>query len=157
MESMCAQTRPRFILSSERVLGNGVRTRVNPKGKIPSPGGSEEGRTRDSASRSTASPKHYQLSYSGLLKGLAKSCHFTSEYFPALTEEVDRLDSFTRRDILRIFGISRTEEFESSDSCAQNKMEALNDVQDPPRLEHRRILSVLTVWATQETADPNIS
>ena len=37
MECMCAQTRPRFILSSERVLwGNGVRTHVNSKGKIPS-------------------------------------------------------------------------------------------------------------------------
>ena len=33
---MCAQTRPRFILSSERVLGNVVRTHVNSKGNIPS-------------------------------------------------------------------------------------------------------------------------
>ena len=38
MECMCEQTRPRFILSSERVLGNGVRTHVNSKGKIPSIG-----------------------------------------------------------------------------------------------------------------------
>ena len=38
MECMCAQTRPRFILSSERVLGNGVRTYVNSKGKIRSIG-----------------------------------------------------------------------------------------------------------------------
>ena len=30
---MCAQTKPRFILSSERVLGNGVRTHVNSQGK----------------------------------------------------------------------------------------------------------------------------
>ena len=29
MECMCAQTRPRFILSSERVLGYGVRTHVD--------------------------------------------------------------------------------------------------------------------------------
>ena len=37
MKCMCAQTRPRFILSSERVfLGNGVWTHVNSKGKIPS-------------------------------------------------------------------------------------------------------------------------
>ena len=35
MECMCAQTRPRFTLSSERVLGNGVRTHVNSKGNIP--------------------------------------------------------------------------------------------------------------------------
>ena len=38
MECMCAQTRPRFILSSERVLGEWSRTHVNSKGKIPSTG-----------------------------------------------------------------------------------------------------------------------
>ena len=39
MKCMCAQTRPRFILSSERVFwGNGVWTHVNSKGKIPSTG-----------------------------------------------------------------------------------------------------------------------
>ena len=39
MKCMCAQTRPRFILSSERgFLGNGVWTHVNSKGKIPSTG-----------------------------------------------------------------------------------------------------------------------
>ena len=32
---MWAQTRPQFILSSERVSGNGVKTHVNPKGKSP--------------------------------------------------------------------------------------------------------------------------
>ena len=44
MECMCAQTRPWFILSSERVLlsGNGVRTHVGSKGKIPSTGDSGE-------------------------------------------------------------------------------------------------------------------
>ena len=36
MECMCAQTRPWFKLSSREFLGNGVRTHVNPKGKIPS-------------------------------------------------------------------------------------------------------------------------
>ena len=40
---MHAQTRPRFLLSSERVLGKGVRTHVKSNGKIPSTGGSEEG------------------------------------------------------------------------------------------------------------------
>ena len=48
-------------------LGNGVRTHVESKGYIPSTGGSEEGRTRDSASRWTASLTHYRLSYPGLL------------------------------------------------------------------------------------------
>ena len=37
MEGICAQTRPRFIPSSGRVLGNGVRTHVNFKGKSPLP------------------------------------------------------------------------------------------------------------------------
>ena len=38
-ECMCAQTRPRFTFSSERVFGgNGVRTHDNSKGKIPSTG-----------------------------------------------------------------------------------------------------------------------
>ena len=44
--------------------GNGVRTHLNSKGKIPSTGGSEEIRTRDAASRRTANPAHYRLSYS---------------------------------------------------------------------------------------------
>ena len=35
MECMCAQTRPRFTLSSKRGLGYGVRTHVNSKGKSP--------------------------------------------------------------------------------------------------------------------------
>ena len=38
MERMCKQTRPRFVLSSERVWGNGVRTHVNSMGEIPSTG-----------------------------------------------------------------------------------------------------------------------
>ena len=46
-------------------LENGVRTHENSKGKIPSTGGSEDGQTRDSASRRTASPMLYRLSYSG--------------------------------------------------------------------------------------------
>ena len=39
IECMCAQTRPRFILSSVRVFSwDGVRTHVNSKGKILSTG-----------------------------------------------------------------------------------------------------------------------
>ena len=64
MECICAQTRPWFILSSERVLRNGVRNFVNFKGKIPSTGGSEEIRTCDAASHRTASQTHYPLNYS---------------------------------------------------------------------------------------------
>ena len=36
VECICAQTGPRFILLSERIVGNGVRTHVNSKGKVPS-------------------------------------------------------------------------------------------------------------------------
>ena len=46
-------------------LGNGVRTHVNSKGKIPYTGCSAEDRTYDAASCRTASPTHYRLSYSG--------------------------------------------------------------------------------------------
>ena len=49
----------------KELLGNGVRADVNSKGKIPSTGGSRESRTCDAASRRTASPTHYRLSYSG--------------------------------------------------------------------------------------------
>ena len=39
MKCMCTQTRPRFILSSERVLGGmEFEPMLNPKGKIPSTG-----------------------------------------------------------------------------------------------------------------------
>ena len=63
---MCAQTRPRFILSNERGFSrNGVRTHVNAKGKIPSTRGSEDGETRNSASHRTASLTHYPPSHSG--------------------------------------------------------------------------------------------
>ena len=81
-ERTCAQTRPRFILSPERggvffcfvfVLGGGgggegrgVRTHVNSKGiKSRLPEAQREDRTRESASRRTASQTHYHLSYCG--------------------------------------------------------------------------------------------
>ena len=57
MECMCAQTRPRFILSSEIVLGEWS--------KNPLYRNSEDHRTHDTASCRTASPTHYRLSYSG--------------------------------------------------------------------------------------------
>ena len=52
------------ILSSKEFWGNGVRTYVNSKGKIPSTGkkiSPEEDRTHDAVSSMTASPTHYQL------------------------------------------------------------------------------------------------
>ena len=63
MDRMCEQTGPQFILSSERVWGNGVRTHVNSKGKIPFTGKkspSEEDRTHNAASSRTVSLTHFQ-------------------------------------------------------------------------------------------------
>ena len=53
--------------------GNGVRNHVNSKGIIPSTIGSEEARARDAASRRTASPTHYRLSYSGPAEAFKQS------------------------------------------------------------------------------------
>ena len=64
MKCMCAQTRPRFILSSEGVFGGmEFEPMLTPREKSPPPKISpEEDRTRDTVD---SEPKHYQLSYSG--------------------------------------------------------------------------------------------
>ena len=64
MKCMCAQTRPRFVLSSEGVLGGmEFGPMLTPREKSPLPKMSpEEDRTRDTMD---SEPKHYQLSYSG--------------------------------------------------------------------------------------------
>ena len=64
MKCMYAQTRPRFILSSEGVLGGlEFEPMLTPREKSPLPEMSpEEDRTRDAVD---SEPKHYQLSYSG--------------------------------------------------------------------------------------------
>ena len=56
----------RLYSHPKKFLENGVRTHVISKGKIPSAGNSEEDETHDTASRRTASPTHYPLSYSCL-------------------------------------------------------------------------------------------
>ena len=61
---MCAQTRPRFILSSKRIWG-GMESEptLTPREKFPLPGkkkSSEEDGTYETASSRTASPTHYQ-------------------------------------------------------------------------------------------------
>ena len=65
MECVCARLDLDLYSHLKDLLGNGVRTHVNSKGKIPSTGGSEEDRTCDTASRRTTRPTHYQPSYSG--------------------------------------------------------------------------------------------
>ena len=57
--------------------GNGVRTYVNSKWKIPLPGEKklEEARTNDSASSKTASPTHYQRAIPA--PGLCQHCVIT--------------------------------------------------------------------------------
>ena len=64
MKCMYAQTRPRFILSSEGVFGGmEFEPMLTPREKSPLPKMSpEEDRTRDAVD---SEPKHYQLSYSG--------------------------------------------------------------------------------------------
>ena len=64
MKCMYAQTRPRFILSSEGVLGGmEFEPMLTPREKSLLPKKSpEEDRTRDAVD---SEPKHYQLSYSG--------------------------------------------------------------------------------------------
>ena len=66
MKCMYTQTRPRFILSSEGVLGGmELEPMLTPREKSPLPKMSpEEDRTRDAVD---SEPKHYQLSYSGPL------------------------------------------------------------------------------------------
>ena len=63
MKCMYAQTTPRFILSSEGVLGGmEFEPILTPREKSPLPKMSpEEDRTRDTVD---SEPKHYQLSYS---------------------------------------------------------------------------------------------
>ena len=64
MKCMYAQTRPRFILSSEGVFGGmEFEPMLTPREKSPLPKMSpEEDRTRDAVD---SEPKHYQLSYPG--------------------------------------------------------------------------------------------
>ena len=64
MKCMYAQTRPRFILSSEGVFGGmEFEPMLTPREKSPLPKMSpEEDRTRDAVDSEL---KHYQLSYSG--------------------------------------------------------------------------------------------
>ena len=66
MKCMYAQIRPRFMLSSEGVLGGmEFEPMLTPREKSPLPKMSpEEDRTRDTVD---SEPKHYQLSYSGPL------------------------------------------------------------------------------------------
>ena len=63
MECMCAQTRPWFMLSSER-FGGGMESEpmLTPREKSPLPEKvtSEEDQTQDTASNRTASPTHFQ-------------------------------------------------------------------------------------------------
>ena len=68
MKCMCAQTRPRFILSSEGVLGGmEFEPMLTPREKSPLPENVPRGGSNPRHCGSD--PKHYQLSYSGPRKG----------------------------------------------------------------------------------------
>ena len=77
MKCMYAQTRPRFMLSSEGVFGGmEFEPMLTPREKSPLPKMSpEEDRTRDAVD---SEPKHYQLSYS------APRFHLTRCMYPNL-------------------------------------------------------------------------
>ena len=76
MKCMYAQTRPRFILSSERVFGGmEFEPMLTPREKSPLPKMSpEEDRTCDAVD---SEPKYYQLSYSGPLGDVNLASLFT--------------------------------------------------------------------------------
>ena len=64
-ECMRAHTGPRFKLSSERVLGKGVRTHVNSKGEIPSIRQLQAGSNPRCCITPGSDPTHQQLSCYG--------------------------------------------------------------------------------------------
>ena len=63
MECMCAQARPWFILSLERVWGNRFRNHVNSKGKMPSTRGSEKVQTCNQGNKTSSGQLHQTLLY----------------------------------------------------------------------------------------------
>ena len=81
MKCMYAQTRPRFILSSEGVFGGmEFEPMLTRREKSPLPKMSpEEDRTRDAMD---SEPKHYQLSYSGPMKFHAEELNCVQENEP---------------------------------------------------------------------------
>ena len=111
---MYAQTRPRFILSSEGVFGGmEFEPMLTPREKSPLPKMSpEEDRTRDTVD---SEPKHYQLSYSGppiafceelfLHLVMAETCFLSGYIF--LLKSYGENSSFSTRNGLhfKIFGI----------------------------------------------------
>ena len=61
---MCTDGISVYTRIRKNLGGTESETMLTPREKIPSTGGREEVRTRDTASRRTASPTHYRLSYS---------------------------------------------------------------------------------------------
>ena len=59
-----------LVYTSKEFGGNGVRTHVNSKGRIPFTGISEKDGTHKVASHRIASPTHYPLSYSGPIRSV---------------------------------------------------------------------------------------
>ena len=101
MKCMYAQTRPRFILSSEGVLGGmEFEPMLTPREKSPLPKMSpEEDRTRDAVD---SEPKHYQLSYSGPQTPLYDNCEIgwlvgclTSQQHASVSQGRICTDNFT--------------------------------------------------------------
>ena len=84
MKCMYAQTRPRFILSSEDVFGGmEFEPMLTPTEKSPLPENFPRGVSNPQHFGSE--PKHYQLSYSGPL-----SSSWSLSYWPALSNHTDK-------------------------------------------------------------------
>ena len=65
---VCAQTRPQvYTLIRKSLGGMESETMLTPREKSPLPDAQKRIEPRDAASRRTASPTHYRLSYSGPL------------------------------------------------------------------------------------------
>ena len=92
MECMCAQTRPQFILSSERVfLGMEFEPMLTPREKSPLLENfpKEEDRTRDAVD---SEPKHYQRAIPAPLRYQLKRSQLFSNVFEQIIGCLNSLD-----------------------------------------------------------------
>ena len=109
---MCTDWTSVYTLMRESLGGSGVRNHVNSNRKILSTGRAEESRTRDTASRRTVSPAHYQLSCSGpaILYDSNTVFRYTVSYYIVLQTGGGRPTS-------AVDGVSVCTQHSSGDQC----------------------------------------
>ena len=66
-------------------------------------------------------------------KRLADVVDNLSEHVASLNSEIDKLEEFSRRDNLRIFGIQQSNDRENYDKCVEMVTQCLNSVEGPKR------------------------